>query len=453
MLIGAVLLGKYLIATGPKAKKKPFVKRLPVVEVVQLKSRDYTVKIKASGIVRAGTQTNLVSEVSGKIVSVSDQFNEGSYFKKGDKLLSIDPSSYENALAISNSDVAANRAALSQLIEEEKSAKRSYTLAKKNLKLGKIEVNRKRNLWKKKLIARSAVDVEEQKQNQLQQRLEETSGRLNTFKSRKRAIQAKTDAALSRQKQEKLNLSKTLIYASYDGRVLQKNVDVGQFVAKGTNLGRIYATDFVTVDLPLSLNQYELLGIPESFKNRAAAPQDFPKVIFKSTNSRHQSTWEGRVVRTSAALDADSRQIKVIAQIDNPFVANENVSAPVRIGQYLDARITGKTYKNAYVLSASAVRQNKEVLLLKDGKIHVVPVQVLFNTSKETVVKPKENIEGEQLVITSMNQAIEGTEVITLTEQREQQKEKLKKKKARKKAEALKKQQQSNVVLSSPAVS
>ena len=447
------MFGKYLIATGPKAKKKPFVKRLPVVEVVKLKSQDYTVKIKASGIVRAGTQTNLVSEVSGKIVSISDHFNEGSYFKKGEKLLTIDPANYENALAISNSDVAANRAALSQLLEEEKSAKRSYKLVQKNLKLGKVEVTRKRNLWKKKLIARSVVDAEEQKQNQLQQRLEETLGRLNTFKSRKLAIQAKTNAALSRQKQEKLNLSKTMIYAHYDGRVLQKNVDVGQFVGKGTNLGRVYATDFVTVDLPLSLNQYELLGIPESFQNRAANSQSFPKVTFKSTNSRHQSTWEGRVVRTSAALDADSRQIKVIAQIDNPFVANENVSAPVRIGQYLDARITGKTYKDIYVLSASAVRQNKEVLLLKEGKIHIVPVQVLFNTSKETVVQPQENIEGEQLVITSMNQATDGTEVITLAQQREKQKEKRKKKKERQKVDELKKEQQSNVVFPLPAVS
>jgi len=426
-LIGAALLGKYLIATGPQAKKKPFVRSLPVVEVVTLKARDYTVNLKASGIVRAGTQTNLVSEVSGRILQISDRFNEGSYFNKGDNLLTIDAENYENSLAIAKSDVAVNRAALSQLVEEEKSTKRSYKLVKKNLKLGKSEVNRKRLLWQKKLIARSVVDAEEQKQNQLQQRNEETLGKLNTFKSRKLAIKAKINAALSRLKQEELNLSRTVITAPYDGRVLQKMVDVGQFVGKGANLGKVYATDFVTVDLPLSLNQYELLGIPESFRNETSKSKDLPKVTFKSTNSRHQSTWQGQVVRTSAALDAGSRQIKVIARIDKPFVANENVSAPVRIGQYLDAKIVGKTFKDSYVLSSSSVRQNKEVLLLKDGKIHIVPVQVLFNTSKETIVKPKENIEGELLVITSMNQAGEGTEVITPQQQLEQQKKKKKK--------------------------
>ena len=423
-MIGAALLGKYLIATGPQAKKKPFVRSLPVVEVVTLKARDYTVNLKASGIVRAGTQTNLVSEVSGRILQISDRFNEGSYFNKGDNLLTIDAENYENSLAIAKSDVAVNRAALSQLVEEEKSTKRSYKLVKKNLKLGKSEVNRKRLLWQKKLIARSVVDAEEQKQNQLQQRNEETLGKLNTFKSRKLAIKAKINAALSRLKQEELNLSRTVITAPYDGRVLQKMVDVGQFVGKGANLGKVYATDFVTVDLPLSLNQYELLGIPESFRNETSKSKDLPKVTFKSTNSRHQSTWQGQVVRTSAALDAGSRQIKVIARIDKPFVANENVSAPVRIGQYLDAKIVGKTFKDSYVLSSSSVRQNKEVLLLKDGKIHIVPVQVLFNTSKETIVKPKENIEGELLVITSMNQAGEGTEVITPQQQLEQQKKK-----------------------------
>ena len=434
MLIGAIFLGKYLIATGPKAKKKPFVERLPVVEVQKLKARNYTVSIKASGVVRPGIQTNLVAEISGKVLNISDKFLEGNYFKKGDILLKIDASNYQNSLAISQSDVAANQANLSQLNEEEKSTKRSYYLAQKNLKLGRKELSRLHNLWKKKLIARSAVDAEEQKINQLQQRLEELQGKLNTFASRKLAIKAKINAARSRQKQDRLNLSKAVIKAPYAGRVLQRNVDIDQYVGTGTSLGKVYATRFVYVDLPLSLNQYELLGIPESFENSAENSKQtnkkMPIVTFSSTNSRHKSHWNGQIVRTSAALDVDSRQIKVIAKIDKPFIAKKNQkqgnSVPLKIGQYLNAKIEGKTFKNVYILPSSVVRQNKEILLLEENKVHIVPVEVIFNTSTSTIVKTKESVENKRLIITPMSQATEGSRVITLKEKikKDQQKEK-----------------------------
>ncbi|MEE9326263.1 MAG: HlyD family efflux transporter periplasmic adaptor subunit [Cocleimonas sp.] len=423
ILVSAFFLAKYLIATGPEVKKKPFVERLPVVEVIPLKPQDYSVNLKASGIVRAGTQTNLVSEVSGRIIKISDVFNEGSYFNKNQTLLTIDASDYKNALAITASDIAGSKALLDQLKVEESSTKRSYTLAKNNLGLGKVEVSRKSNLWKKKLIARSVLDAEKQKLIQLQQRVEDSLGKLNAFTSRKLAIESKISATRARQNQENLNISRTMIKTPYSGRVLQKNVDIGQFVTKGTGLGIVYATDYVYVDLPLSLNQYELLGIPETFQNKSTSTKNLPKVTFNSTNSRLQSSWQGQIVRTSAALDSESRQIKVIARINNPFVAKAGVSAPVRIGQYLDANIKGKTFRNVYVLPAGAVRQNKEIMLLKNGKVHIVPVDVLVNTSKQTIIKPKENIEGESLITTSLNQATQDMKVITL----EQQQEKLKK--------------------------
>ncbi|MCF6190968.1 MAG: HlyD family efflux transporter periplasmic adaptor subunit [Cocleimonas sp.] len=418
VLTGAVFLGKYLLGSGPEAKKKPFVERSPVVEILTLKPQDYTVTIKASGIVKAGTQTNLVSEVSGRIVGLSEDFKAGNYFNKNKVLITIDKANYENSLAIVKGDVAASRATLNQLNTEEKSIKRSYQLARKNLSLGKKEVNRLRGLWAKRLIARSALDIEEQKINQLQQKLEDLQGKLDTFKSRRQATDAKIDATLAREKQERLNLSRTTIKAPYEGRVLEKNVDVGQFVSMGTLLGKVYATDYVEVDLPLSLSRYELLNLPEAFKNKSIDAKSFPNVIFKNPNSRQKNEWQGRVVRSSAALDANSRQITVIARVDNPFDAKAGVTSPLRIGQYIEALIKGKTFKDVYVLPTISVRQNKEILLLEDGKIHVVPVNALWNTQTETIVRVKQDITGKQLVMTSLNQAIEGMKAITLKEQK-----------------------------------
>ena len=422
-LAGAIFLGKYIVGTGPEPKKKPFVENFPVVEVIKLKPQDYTVTLTASGVVTAGTQTNLVSEVSGRVLSISNKFQEGSYFDRNETLLTIDQENYKNSLAIVASDVAANRAVLAQIKEEEKSSKRSYQLAKKNLSLGKKEVSRLRALLNKKVIARSILDSEQQKTNQLQQKLEDLQGRLNTFKSRKQATVAKIEATLARQNQESLNLSRTTIKAPYAGRIFEKHADIGQFVSKGTVLGKIYATDYVEVDLPLSLKRYELLGLPEAFKNKSVNEKSFPKAVFRDPNSIQKNEWEGRIVRTSAILDMNSRQISVIARIENPFDAKEGLSSPLRIGQYIEAKIKGKTFNNVYVLPSVAVRQNKEIMLLDAGKIHIVPITALWNTQSETVVRVDNNavdmnIADKQLVTTSLSQAIEGMKVVTVEEQR-----------------------------------
>jgi len=432
VLAGTIFLAKYLLGSGPEAKKKPFFERSPVVETMVLKPQNYTVTIKASGIVKAGTQTNLVSEVAGRIVSISDDFKAGNYFNKNKTLITIDKANYENSLAVVKGDVAASRATLNQLNAEEKSLKRSYQLARKNLTLGKKEVNRLRGLWAKRLITRSALDIEEQKTNQLQQKLEDLQGKLDTFKSRRQATDAKIAATLAREKQERLNLSRTTIKAPYEGRVLEKNVDVGQFVGTGTLLGKVYATDYVEVDLPLSLARYELLNLPEAFKNKSIDTKSFPKVTFKNPNSNQKNEWQGRVVRSSAALDANSRQITVIARVDNPFDAKKGVTSPLRIGQYIEAQIKGKTFENVYVLPTIAVRQNKEILLLDDGKIRIVSVNALWNTQTETIVRVEENIMDKQLVTTSLSQATKGMKVITLEEQKKKDKKENKRKEERK---------------------
>lgn len=424
LLLGASYLGaKYLIATGPQPKKKSVSERIPVVETIPIKQQDFTVYIKASGVVKAGIQSNLVSEVSGKVIEVSDRFQEGAYFNKNSVLVKIDQQNYLTAVSIAESEVAANQASLSQIIVEQKSNQRSIDLAKKNLALGKKEVARLKALWRKKIIARSQLDAEEQKVNQLEQKLQDLQGKQNTYASRRAAIEAKINTAKARLQQERLNLSRTIIKAPYAGRVLKKNVDIGQYVSTGALLGQIYATDYVLVELPLSLSQYALLDLPDAFRDGAGdsrSTNHYPAVTFSYSDGLHQSSWEGRVVRSSAALDPESRQIMVIARIDKPFEKKQGVYEPIRIGQYLKARIKGKTFRNVYVLPPSSVRHNREILLLKDGVVDVVPVRVLLNTADATVIEGTHSIVGEKLITTMLSQAMSGMKVISLKERLKQ---------------------------------
>ena len=442
VLIAAGFLGKYLIETGPEAKKRPFVQRLPVVEILPLKAQPYTVFIEASGVVTAGTKTNVVAEVSGRITSISDNFKEGSYFDKDEILLEIDKSDYLSAIEIAKSDVSVNRANLKQLEAEQKSNLNSIKLAKRNLAIGNKELARVRALFKRRTLSRSAVDVEEQRVNQLQQSLQNIQGSQSTFASRKSAIIARINSSKARVKQESLRLKRATIKAPYAGRILKKNVDIGQFVPTGSMLAETYATDFVNVELPLSLNQYELLGMPEAFRNKKIKKAELPTVILTNPDSIKKDNWQGTVVRTGAALDAQSRQLNVIVRVDNPYDERQGISSPIRIGQYLKAKIKGRTFDNVYVLPPSSVVYNREIRLLEEGKIKIFPIEVIWNSTDATVVKASENIESKNLILTSLTQAVNGMPVLTIEQQREQTKQQAQNKKQRKISEAKQKEKE-----------
>ncbi len=366
-------LGKFLIATGPKAEKQPQETRPTVVEAQPLNLQSYQVKVSASGIVKAQTQTSLVAEVSGKVLEISPNFQAGSYFDKGETLLKLDAANYTNAITIAEGDLAQKQLALEEQQAQAKLAQRDWNLLDGN-------------------ASRPQSDLAARRPHIA-------------------AAQAAIAAAEAKLQQEKLNLARTRITAPYSGRVQEKRVEVGQYITPGTVLGVIYATDAVEVHLPLSLAQYELLGMPEAFRDKAADTAAMPKVAFSPSNGNRSDAWQGQVVRSSAALDEKSRQISVIAQIDQPFIAREGVSAPLRIGQYITAKIDGKTFNNVYVVPASAVRQGKEILLLRDGKVSVQPINLVWNAEKDVVIQTDADLNGQRVIITPLPLATEGQAV------------------------------------------
>ena len=76
------------------------------------------------------------------------------------------------------------------------------------------------------------------------------------------AAKANLAAGEAQVEKAELDLSRTRLIAPYDGRVISKQVDVGEFVNRGQALGRIHALDSAEVRLPLSAKQIRYLALP-----------------------------------------------------------------------------------------------------------------------------------------------------------------------------------------------
>ena len=336
----------------------------------------------------------MVSQVNGQITYISDQLREGSFFAKDDLLLKIDDRDYLADIKISE----ANLADAKQALAEEMALSSQAALDWKNLG---------NNNPPNDLVLRKP------QQQAAQARL------------------ASAEAALSK---TKLSLERTHIVAPYDGRVLQKEVGIGQVTNVNTQIAQIYATDYFEVRLPLRSTDLKFINLPETFRNKKAT-SPITSVNVYSTLSESPIAWSGRLVRTESAIDNNARQLHVVAQIDDPFNADNIDRSPLKIGEYVTAKISGKNIDDAIVIPAGAIYQNTYVYVVTGDVIKRRNVQIDWQDQAQALISSGLS-SGDQLVITTLGQVASGTRVLIEGQAR--------KKKGKPQSDKLKTEQQNN---------
>ena len=79
-----------LVVFQPKAEKRPVPETVVKVDVVAVSQSDYPIIVNTNGTIQADTRGNLVSQIPGEIVKVSDKFKTGGAFNKGEILIEVD---------------------------------------------------------------------------------------------------------------------------------------------------------------------------------------------------------------------------------------------------------------------------------------------------------------------------------------------------------------------------
>ncbi len=360
----------WLFATKPEPRKWPQRETIPEVAVERLVPVDYQVWLESQGTVQARTESTLIPEVSGRILEVSPKFRDGAFFEKGDVLLELDPRDYETAYIVA-------QAALAQAELELEQEQAAYEIAQLD--------------FESALITEDPTPIA----------LREPQLKL---------ARANVESAKARLEQARNNLDDTRIVAPYAGRVLRQNVDVGQFVTPGTVLARLYAVDYAEVRLPLTERQMQFMDLKESFRGEENPIQEFPRVILTWELGQQQFEWEGRIVRSEGAIDTGSRQLFVVAQVDDPYGKGQG-EMPLKVGSFVEAKIEGRTLPRRFIIPRKMYRKNEYVLIVNhDNTLERRGLTVEWSTEDHLVVS--EGIRpGEMLCRTQINFPVNGMRV------------------------------------------
>lgn len=328
ILSGSIIAFILMIKLKPEAEfQKP--KIIPqLIETMTAFPAEVSAKISSQGTIRPGHEIYVTSELSGKVIWVSENFLDGAGFNIGDTLMKIEKRDYELALISTESSLFQARLSLER---EEAEAN-----------LASIE-------WKR--VGKGDASSLTLREPQLAQA---------------RAVLAAAEAAYE---QSKRNLERTIIIAPFNGRVRKKMVDLGTNLIPGARIADIYATASFEVRLPITDKDIPFLGIP--LDGTSIELKKRPRVKLFSSYGGDDFQIDGFIVRSESEIDPKTRMISVIATI--PVL---NAQSGLKVGMFVNAEIEGLSFSGVTIVPRNAVKDDM-IWVVQDQKLRRKSVEVI----------------------------------------------------------------------------
>jgi RND family efflux transporter MFP subunit len=327
-------------------------------------------KIIARGTVVPARSVRISTEVPGKVVRVGSKLQPGGKLRKGDLIVRIDSRDYELA------EIQA-RAAVAQAqlhLEEERGRK---AVAEKEWSLMASEVS-----------------------------ASEQGRRLALREAQLEMAEVSLEAAQSRMAQARLAKSRTSLTAPFDALVLEKSVDVGQFLQPGALLATLVSSDVFWVRVPLPMDRLPWISLPGPDGKGGS-----PAVIAQKVDTGVVVERRGRVLELLHDLDERGKMARVIVEIPRPMGDPSLGELPILLGAYVEVQIEGPPLDGATAIPKSALENDDNLWIVANGKLEHRKVTVGW-TEGPTAYVTNGLSPGERVLASRLSTPVDGLEVL-----------------------------------------
>ena len=376
----------WLYSIREKPRKIDVVRTPPGVRVIRAVSATEAMTVEAFGTIAPRKQVDVAVEVAGRIDYIHPVFRAGGAIKKDDVLIRIDQRTFRLDRDAAKVRVAQAAADVRHLTQEIENLKADAGLAKTNMALTLKERDRLKALSKNQFASKTSLDKAEQSYVGAKIQFQSTENQLALTPSRmaqKRAslAMARTDLAKA-----ELILEKSEIKAGFDGFVLVKQAELGEYVNPGQVLGTIYESGALDVDVSIPLEQIK--WIRPLFENDQMPEAE---VSIANLEGIDLPVWNARVARIHARIDEKTRTLPLTLEIQGLQKNGANVSLKnplirLKPGTFVKCSIVGDTRDNLFRIPRYLLRDDGTLFLVVDGKLEIREVSVLRKFEDEVFI-------------------------------------------------------------------
>ena len=335
VLLVAALLVKTWIANKepPPSRKPPHI--ISKVAVIESSPAQHTPTISSFGNVQAYQQTQVASQVAGRILTVAPNFQAGYSVALDEILLTLDPADY---LAAIENQKAVLATANKTLAEEES---RSRIALQDWVDSGRHPADAPPFTLRKPQLAAATADL------------------------------ASATAALTK---AELDLQRTQVRAPFAAIVQERTASPGNVIAPGTILGRLIDRSRIEVRLPLTPEQVQQLALPLAF-----AAEDPKLSATLTTPSQPGKSWTATIKRTEPSTDTSNQVVFVVADVAKPF---DDPASFLPVGAFVSATLDAQPIAEVHRLPESSLVDDSYLwILTTENILRKQPVTRLLSES------------------------------------------------------------------------
>ncbi len=327
----AMLLSASLKPDTSSVRPRVAAERVPVT-VVDPAPAAFTARVHLNGVVESRTVTSIIPQVSGQIVDVAAAFRTGARIEAGDVLFVIDPADYELAVDRTLAEIEVARSELARL---------------------EAEAAAERQVWENSFPDREIPDLIARKPQ------------IAAAKARIHSGEAARAAA-------ELALSRTVVRAPFDARVLDTRLDVGQVVGTTASVGSIFSEASLEIAVPVSADELKRIGDVYGREARIVTPTG--------------RQIDGKVVRQAATLDERTRLGTLFVESSQP--------AALTLGEFVSVEIVGTETDGALRLPDAAMTSRDRLWVVEGEELVERQVEVLGREDGVLVVRAFDTADG-----------------------------------------------------------
>jgi len=418
LIIPAIALGVVVFVLMTKGKSDaPRVEQqehATPVRFITAVAQDVVPIAMGNGSVKPTRVWSAISQVQGRVVALPEKFRAGMVIQQGELLLRIDDADYQLALTQAKATILATNAQLKQISAQQSNFNASLEIEQAVFESADKELQRLKKLAKQGTVSTSALETQKRAYLGQKQQLQNLTNSLELLPSERAVLEAQLAQQQAQLAQAELNLERTRIYAPFNARLAEVNVELDQYIRVGELMAVLDDMEQAEVEAQFPLAHFSQLVQPFDIKGMMADGESLgPQVLkFKAKvqlmRNGEPIEWAARFVRTDAAIDPQTRTVGAVVAVDDPYAgAAPPLRPPLVKGMYVNVTLQGAPHTGQIAIPRQALHGEYIYLINSEQRLERRGVEVALR--QPGFVTLREGVRaGERVVISDLVPAVEG---------------------------------------------
>ena len=360
-IAAAIAAFGWLAATREVPVPRPPEEARPRLVVVSATPVEVQRSFSGFGTADAIRTADVPAEVIGVIESIPAGTNEGRLIAAGEVLATINARDFRRQAEIAEEVLAELDARAAQLDVEEAAARNRLELAKRDVELASLELERTRKAVAEGAAVDREVDRAKQALLAVDRAMLQNQEAIDGFEPRRASLRAITESQRAAKRLAEQNLARCTVKSPIGGVIAAVDVEVGESVAPGLRVARV--VDLRSIKIPLKL--------PSSAR-RFVRVGDAVQIERDADDAQ---CWEARVARVAPIDEPGSRTFTVYAELE------QSADDPLALvpGTFVLGTVRCGDTETRVVVPRRSVRDGRVLLAEASGDAHAIasrPVEI-----------------------------------------------------------------------------